>query len=125
MLVCFNQSENTPLVARHNWNLIKQLWPLIVKSMPSEKPSIVALIAVLVEAVNRFFPTIAINLVFTKSCLDAAWALAQTAPPCDLKDFQTFIDNGENCLQLRCQNRLADYNATTDGLLDACINGNL
>lgn len=117
--------KNAPIVARHDWDLIKQLWPLIVKSMPSEKPSIVALIATLVEAVNRFFPTIAINLVFTKSCLDAAWALAKTTPPSDLQDFQAFIDNGENYLQLKCQNRYAAYNATMDGLLDACINGNL
>ncbi|KAJ8931974.1 hypothetical protein NQ314_015072 [Rhamnusium bicolor] len=44
--------KNAPIVARHDWQFIRELWPLIVKSMPSEKPSIINLIAVLTEAVS-------------------------------------------------------------------------
>ncbi|KYB26764.1 proteasome activator complex subunit 4 [Tribolium castaneum] len=117
--------KNTPIVARHDWNFIRQLWPLIIKSMPSEKPSIVNLINAIVDAVNRFFPTIAINLVFPQRCLDDATLLSQNVPKCDLTHFQKYMDEGEKTLQIKCQKRAVAYNETVDGLLDACINGNL
>ena len=117
--------KNTPIVARHDWNFIRQLWPLIIKSMPSENPSIVNLINAVLDAVNRFFPTIAINLVFPQNCLDTANVLAQNYPKCDLRSFQKCIEESERALQVKCQNRAVAYNETVDGLLDACINGNL
>jgi proteasome activator subunit 4 len=117
--------KNHPIVARHDWNFIRQLWPLIVKSMPSEKPSIVNLINAVLDAVNRYFPTIAINLVFPQACLDAAQVLSSGVPKCNLLDFQKYMDEGERALVVKCQNRTTAYNETVDGLLDACINGNL
>lgn len=93
--------------------------------MPSEKPSIVNLINSVSDAVNRHFPTIAINLIFPEKCLNAATALTFNFPKCDLRSFQHFIAGGEEGLKLKCKKRADAYNETVNSLLDACSNGNL
>lgn len=118
--------KNSPIVARHDWDFIKEIWPLIVKSMPSEKPSIVNLIAALSDSVQKYFPTIAIKLTIPERTLRSAYDLANTKPfVCNLVEFQKFIDNGENYLKEKSLQRREAYNHTMSSLLEACENGNL
>ncbi|KAJ8924060.1 hypothetical protein NQ315_006837 [Exocentrus adspersus] len=117
--------KSSPIVARHDWNLIRQLWPLIVKSMPSEKPSIINLIQSLNDAVHKYFPTIAIKLIIPESTLAAAYTLSNAHPACNLRDFQHAIDNGEEYLKTKSEKKRVDYEGTLNDLLDAVETGNL
>ncbi|XP_076268331.1 proteasome activator complex subunit 4-like isoform X1 [Rhynchophorus ferrugineus] len=115
-----------PIIARHDWNFIKDIWPLIVNSMPSEKPSIVNLITNLSDSVHKFFPTIAIKLIIPEKVLSAARNFAAVEPfVCDLSAFQRFIDDGEIYLKNRSLERRRAYDTTVSSLLTACETGNL
>ncbi|KAG5878460.1 hypothetical protein JTB14_022783 [Gonioctena quinquepunctata] len=117
--------KNSPIVARHDWNFIRDLWPTIVKSMPSEKPSIINLIMSITDVVDKYFPTIAVNLVIPQSCLTAAYKLGNNIPECDLSNFQSHISNGENYLMKKSQERKKAYEDTLDALVEALETKNL
>ncbi|XP_060526500.1 proteasome activator complex subunit 4-like [Cylas formicarius] len=118
--------KGTPIIARHDWNFIKEVWPLVIRSMPSEKPSIVKLVTGLTDAVYKYFPTIAIKLMIPERTLSAAYRLADTRPfTCDLSSFKRFIDDGKIYLKKISLEREQAYNQTINNLLDACESGNL
>lgn len=118
--------KGAPIVSRHDWQFISEIWPLLIRSMPSEKPSIVNLITALTDAVNKFFPTIAINLVIPKRVLAEAYNLASVKPyVCDVSAFQNLIDNGEEYLKLKSLERREGYERTVECLLWNLEQGNL
>jgi hypothetical protein len=51
-----------PLVTRHDWEMLLNLWPAIVRTKPSEKLSVIRLMENIVETVHKLFPTITISL---------------------------------------------------------------
>ncbi|KAL1501106.1 hypothetical protein ABEB36_006493 [Hypothenemus hampei] len=115
-----------PIIARRDWKFIQEIWPLLVQSKPSEKPSIVNLIAALTNSVHKFFPTITINLVIPEKPIEAAYALAEAKPYiCDLESFQNFIDKGEECLMQKSLEKKKAYEDTVQSLLDNLEKGNL
>lgn len=116
--------KTAPIIARHDWKFIRDVWPLLIKSMPSEKPSIVNLINNLSDAISRWFPTIAIKLVVPKGCLDAAYVLGENSKM-SFDDFQSVIRSGEDRLLFESAQREKAYNETVDLLLEACVSGNL
>lgn len=117
--------KNSPIIGRHDWKFIKQIWPLVVRSLPSEKPSIINLVTSVTDAVDKYFPTIAIKLVIPESALNAAHNLRKNVPICDLSNFQTAIDNGEAYLKTKSDERRVAYDDTINALLDAVLSGNL
>lgn len=54
--------KTNPLVTKHNWEMLSELWYILVTAMPSEKNSVIRLVEKLVESVHKHFPTITINL---------------------------------------------------------------
>lgn len=72
--------KSTPIIARHDWSFVREIWPYLVTSMPSEKPSIINLMNMIVEAVHKHFPTISIKLEIPESCLAAADLLKLNTP---------------------------------------------
>jgi hypothetical protein len=54
--------KQNPLVSKHNWELLSELWYVLVTAMPSEKNSVIRLVEKLVESVHKHFPTITINI---------------------------------------------------------------
>jgi proteasome activator subunit 4 len=54
--------KQNPLVTKHNWELLSELWYVLVTAMPSEKNSVIRLVEKLVESVHKHFPTITINI---------------------------------------------------------------
>jgi proteasome activator subunit 4 len=54
--------KQNPLVTRHDWEMLMNLWPAIVRSKPSEKLSVIRLMENIVESVHKHFPTITISL---------------------------------------------------------------
>lgn len=117
-------SKNAPIATRHDWNLIKELWPLIIKSKPSEKPSIINLMNALTDAIRRF-PTISIKFEMSDKCITAAYDFAKVMPQIVLDDFQSVIDAGPKMLEEENERKVMAYNEAVNSLLDACIKGNL
>lgn len=114
-----------PIIIRHDWKFISEIWPLLVKSMPSEKPSIINLVSAITDVVDKFFPTIAIKLRIPDSALDAAYILGKNHPYCNLRVFQHQIANGENYLNMKSKERRDAYDGTVNALLEVLQNGNL
>lgn len=40
-LYCLLGPKQTPIIAKHDWNVVGQLWPALIHSSPSEKPSVI------------------------------------------------------------------------------------
>lgn len=117
--------KSAPIIIRHDWKFIREIWPLLVKSMPSEKPSIINLVSAITDVVEKFFPTIAIKLVIPDDTLQAAYFLANNEPKCNLSRFQQQIANGENYLNMKSKERREAYDGTVNALLDVLQKGNL
>ncbi|KAK5647619.1 hypothetical protein RI129_002511 [Pyrocoelia pectoralis] len=117
-------TKSAAIVTRHDWNLIKEVWPLIIKSKTSEKPSIVNLMTALTDVINQF-PTISIKVEMPERCLTAAYALVDNFPKVSLEGFEGVIDKGPQLLEAECEHKMILYNQTIDSLLNACINDNL
>lgn len=116
--------KSSPIIARHDWKFLRDIWPLVVKSMPSEKPSVINLINSLGDSIHRHFHTIAIKLVIPKNCLEVAYDLGKKAGLC-FDDFQEVVDTGEERLKLASEEKEKTYKELISLLLDACVNGNL
>ncbi|XP_073950503.1 proteasome activator complex subunit 4-like isoform X2 [Choristoneura fumiferana] len=65
-------SRTGPLAAKQDWEVIKTLWPAIVKAPLSEKPSILKLEQAFNDTLHRLFPTVNTRLVMSQSAIDAA-----------------------------------------------------
>lgn len=116
--------RTTPIIARHDWKFIRDVWPLVVKSMPSEKPSIVNLMNSLSDAMHRYFPTIAIKLSIPNNCLKAAYDWGNTEN-LTFDDFKEVIDSAEERLKLKSEEKERTYREVVNLLLEACLEGNL
>uniref|UniRef100_A0A8D8S251 Proteasome activator complex subunit 4 n=1 Tax=Cacopsylla melanoneura TaxID=428564 RepID=A0A8D8S251_9HEMI len=64
-----------PLIIRHNWGILNQLWGTLVRTIPSEKLSIVKLVETIRDVVHKQFPTITLELKVPSSCIQAAQSL--------------------------------------------------
>lgn len=116
--------KNAPIIVKRNWTFLKEIWPLVIKSMPSEKPSVINLINSLTDAIHRRFRTITTKLVIGDSCLEAAYNWGRNAA-LDFDDFKGVIETGEERLRLKCEESERNYRELVSSLLDACVNGNL
>lgn len=117
--------KSAPIVARRDWKFISEIWPLIVKSEPSEKPSIINLVHAVGDSIYKYFPTIAIKLVIPKETLAAAYELGKNHPECDLSNFKNIIDNGEVYLTRKSTERMEAYDSVISSLLDVLESGSL
>lgn len=116
--------KSSPIIARHDWKFLRDIWPLVVKSMPSEKPSVINLINSLADSIHRHFHTIAIKLEIPQKCLDMAYDLGKQAG-LFFDDFKTVVETGEERLKMQCIEKETAYKELISSLLDACVNGNL
>ncbi|XP_017776330.1 PREDICTED: proteasome activator complex subunit 4-like isoform X2 [Nicrophorus vespilloides] len=118
--------KSSPIIARHDWQFIKEIWPMIVTSKPSEKISIVNLMDSVVSYVHTYFPTIAINFEIPEKTLKVAYDFAEagTKKIC-LDDFTEEIQSSSEKLRLRSLDNLNTYNEILDMLLEAATTGNL
>lgn len=147
--------KQNPLVTRHDWEMLMNLWPAIVRTKPSEKLSVIRLMENIVESVHKHFPTITISLQVSvllsadfstwrcnhpqwscgpshlcqqipELCLAAARQLWNSSPaPC----FQVVSDEevaiGMQQLEDRNQYNTDQYLALLDSLMDAMQQENL
>lgn len=116
--------KGTPIIAKHDWKFLGEVWLLLIRSQPSEKPSIVNLINLLSDAIQRCFPTIAIKVCVPEKCLTLAREL-QKGMQIDLEGFREIIENSEENLRQKSFQLEKTYNETVARILDACVNGKL
>lgn len=117
--------KGTPIIARHNWEFIREIWPTLILSKPSEKQSIVSLMNSLNDVINRYFPTIHINLELSENCIERAKDLTKTIKDITLSDFKMYMDSGEDNMMKKSELNLNTYNNIMDMLLNAAANKNL
>ncbi|KAK9752668.1 Proteasome-substrate-size regulator, mid region [Popillia japonica] len=117
--------KGTPIVARHNWAFIREIWPTLILSKPSEKQSIVNLMTSLNDVINRYFPTIHITLKLSEKCIERALELANTSNVINLDNFQEQINNSAEKMKKNSGDNLTTYNDILDMLLSAAANRNL
>jgi proteasome activator subunit 4 len=146
--------KQNPLVTRHDWDMLMNLWPAIVRTKPSEKLSVIRLMENIVDCVHKHFPTITISLqvsllLYTdvrtrwlltcsghapshlclqipELCLDAARRLWDTSPaPCFSVVSEEEVAVGIQQLQMRNQYNSDQYLALLNSLMDAIQQENL
>lgn len=117
-------TKSAPIITRHDWNMIQEVWPLVINSKPSEKLSIIRLMQILGDVVKQF-PTIQIKFSMPESCIDVAYKLVDNVPTITLDGFQAVIDNAPKLVEYQNERRGAAYTGTINLLLDACRSGNL
>lgn len=64
------------LIVRNNLQVIKKIWLSLLKTNLSEKPSVVRLLDMIVEAIKNEFPTLCIELTIPQDCVNVALELA-------------------------------------------------
>ncbi|XP_022913061.1 proteasome activator complex subunit 4A-like [Onthophagus taurus] len=124
-LYLLNGPKSTPMIARPYWGFLKELWPALVKSKPSEKISIVNLMSSIVDGINRHFPTLAIKIEMSEKSRELAHHLSKTITDFNLNGFQSHIDNGANKEIELVTNNTKIYNELLENLLQSIINGSL
>lgn len=117
--------KGAPIATRHSWSYIKDIWPLIIKSKPSEKPTIINLMNILVDSIHRQFPTISIMLEIPDRCLQFTNAIAKNIPAVHSEEFKKVIDHSPERLRLICDEKKNFYNKTVNILLESASNGTL
>ncbi|CAK1553892.1 unnamed protein product [Leptosia nina] len=65
----------TPLIAKQDWEVIRVMWPAILKAPLSEKPSIHRLEQAFSDVIHRHFPATNTRLAMTDKSVDAARSL--------------------------------------------------
>lgn len=115
----------TPIITRHDWKFINELWPLLVASSPSEKLSIVNLMSAMTETIHRYFPTISIRSEIPDSCVRSALTLLPNKPAVVLNDVDQLIAAGLIRLKIDCEQKYRDYNEIISKLLHYLTKGNL
>lgn len=118
--------KSTPIVTRHDWHFVNEIWPTIVQSKPSEKPSVINLMGTLIETVHKHFPTISMKVQVPDKCVDGAKVLGFNSPRFTepivteeeiREEIQTLVDISE-------KNKSYYFN-TLDSLLSSIQDGNL
>ncbi|XP_012271997.1 proteasome activator complex subunit 4 isoform X2 [Orussus abietinus] len=118
--------QQDPLVTKRDWSLLRVLWPAIVRSQPSEKPSVIRLKESLTNLVHQNFPTTTINLEIPDDCVKVAEGLWDFTPqPITLPPNEAEIKAGTKNLKKISEHNLRIYNELVNDLLHAVIEENL
>ncbi|CAG9565396.1 unnamed protein product [Danaus chrysippus] len=67
--------KNGPLIAKQDWEVVRALWPAVMRAPLSEKPSILRLEQNFMESVHRNFPAVNTRLTITQNAVEAAKTL--------------------------------------------------
>ncbi|XP_058809543.1 proteasome activator complex subunit 4-like isoform X2 [Phymastichus coffea] len=65
-------NRQEPLLVKPDWEFLKTLWPVLVLSQPSEKPSVIRLKDVIIDIVVECFYTTNLKLEIPDSCVSIA-----------------------------------------------------
>ncbi|XP_039757771.1 proteasome activator complex subunit 4A-like isoform X2 [Pararge aegeria] len=74
-----------PMIAKQDWDVVKALWPAVLKAPLSEKPSILRLEQAFSDCLHRQFPAVNTRLTTPESAVNVAKNLLREE---DLNDFE-------------------------------------
>lgn len=109
------------LIVRNNWHAIEKIWLAILKTNLSEKPSVVGLLDMIMDAIGAEFPTVVIELNIPDECVQLALALStkpNIASPSE-------IEAGKLKLETLNQTNLSTYNNILASILEITHNNSL
>ncbi|XP_063231181.1 proteasome activator complex subunit 4-like isoform X2 [Bacillus rossius redtenbacheri] len=109
--------KQLPVVTRRDWGVLRQLFPALVRSHPSEKLSVIRLLENIIDTVHKLLPTITIALEFPDDCLAAARRLASVGTPVPVvaeKD----VERGKALQEARNKLNTENYLGLLNTLLD-------
>lgn len=113
--------QHNPIITIPDWNMLKSLWPAIIKSKTSEKLSVIRLKENIVNTVSKYFPTITIELEVPDDCLTAARVLWEHVPrPALPQPDESAIREGAQNLKRFSESNVMAYNDLLDELI-RCI----
>lgn len=113
-------------MVKQEWEIVKQLWPALVLSEPSEKPSVIVLKESIIDLALENFYTTNISLEILDSCVAAAaklWehGLKPNTPIPTTDEVQQGLQN----LKEWGKKNSGIYNEIVDTLLNALLEKNL
>lgn len=109
------------LIVRNNLEAVKKIWLALLKTNLSEKPSVVRLLDMIVEAIKSEFPTLAIELHIPDNCVDVALGLATDPAIVSAAD----IAQGKELLAASNVKNLQLYHDMLDSILEITHNNSL
>ncbi|XP_003702630.2 proteasome activator complex subunit 4A [Megachile rotundata] len=119
-------SQENPILMRHDWNTLRSLWSALVLSKPSEELSIIRLKNDLVKFINSQFSTVAITYEMSNVCLTISTDLWKTYPRPNLpQPCEDEITKGLKIIQMFNETNLASYKGLVSDLLNALLEKNL
>ncbi|XP_034834096.1 proteasome activator complex subunit 4-like isoform X1 [Maniola hyperantus] len=80
-----------PMIAKQDWDVVRTLWPAILKAPLSEKPSIQRLEQAFSDCLHRQFPAVNTRLTISDGAIEAAQNLLPKAELNDL-EFKAMLD---------------------------------
>lgn len=102
------------LIVKNNWVTIEKLWLALLETNLSEKPSVVRLTDMIMEAIHNEFPTVCIEVDISDTCVETALALATNAKIVSAQD----IALGKQLLNKKNSSNLAIYQNILSSILD-------
>ncbi|XP_071454240.1 proteasome activator complex subunit 4-like [Hetaerina americana] len=118
--------KQQPLLTKHNWEMIIELWPTIILMQPSEKLSVVKLLDTIEDTMHKHFPTITIELEIHDGCVEAGRKLWKNAPqPLAVEPEKALVEAAKQELVLKSKKNLELYYGVIGKLLDIIENENL
>ncbi|KAG8223216.1 hypothetical protein J437_LFUL003567 [Ladona fulva] len=118
--------KQQPLLTKHDWEMIVELWPTVIQMQPSEKLSVVKLLDSIEDTMHKHFPTITIELKIPDRCIEAAHDLWKWEPlPMNSKPSEEDIKDGEMLLDKKSKRNLELYHGVIEKMLDVMEKQNL
>uniref|UniRef100_A0A6B2EKU9 Proteasome activator complex subunit 4 n=1 Tax=Phlebotomus kandelakii TaxID=1109342 RepID=A0A6B2EKU9_9DIPT len=92
-LYILNGQRRMRLIVKHDWECVEKLWISLLQSKLSEKPSVVKLLDMAIDAINNEFPTLNIELNMPSKCIEQALDILPSDVSLSVEDIQRGHDN--------------------------------
>lgn len=106
-------------IVPRDWEFLKTVWPALIFSKPSEKPSVIRLKNNLTETISRYMPTLPIKLCIADKCVTIAGELWNTYPkPLIIRPDEDEINKGIDELSQCQEKNKNNYDELMDSIVD-------
>lgn len=120
-------NRQEPLLVKPDWEFLKTLWPALVLSEPSEKPSVIRLKDIIIDIVVECFYTTNLQMEIPDSCVSIAanvWNAGVNDPSAPLPTEEEIKKGAEELKEAGEQN-MKNYGEILDVLFQLLLEKNL
>ena len=113
-------SKQRTLLVKHCWQILRQLYPVLVGTRHSEKPSISKLLDQIMASIHQHFDTFTLSLDIPDNVIEYSKRIFDTKTQMTLEECpdNIKIENGRQSLALNNSNNIKEYHALLDALCD-------